>query len=399
VLFLSLIFKSPQCFESHPHLEPEQEKERFKMRTMSSRSPLTPTAVLHIRAEEQMAAQPPVVNFPRGQEASQRIVHELEVHQIELEMQNSELREARYEVETALEKYTDLYEFAPSGYLTLDRNGAISAINLAAAGLLRIERSLLIGRPFGEFVTEECTPTYNAFIESVFTRQRSETCEIVVRNNVSLPLTVQIAATTCASGEECHLALIDITESRQDHQQQEQVHYPFEHSQTTPGTLELELSTCCLRDALDSALKMLGDKAYKGGVRITRQLAIEVDERIVADWEKVTLIIFSLLSNAIKFTPAGGSVGASAFREGHFIKITIADSGIGIRGKELLQLFQGVTRFASAYTKKDTSTGIGLSLIRQMIELHGGTIWAESELGTGSRFSFTIPLKNCAGIT
>lgn len=369
------------------------------MRTMSARSPLTPTAVLHIRDEEQMAAQSPAVNLPRGQEASQRIVHELEVHQIELEMQNSELREARYEVETALEKYTDLYEFAPSGYLTLDRNGIIGAINLAAAGLLRIERSLLIGRPFGEFVTEECTPTYNAFIESVFTRQRSETCEIVVQNNAGLPLTLQIAATTCASGEECHLALIDITGSRQDHLQQEQANNKLEHSHVQPDTWELELSTFCLRDALDSALQMLGSKALEGGVSITSHLAAEVDERIVADWGKVKLIIYSLLSNAVKFTPTGGKVDVSAVRDGHFIKITVADSGIGIREKYLPQLFQGFMPLKSVYTKDYKSSGLSLALTSKLVELHGGTISAESELGTGSRFSFTIPLRNCTGIT
>ncbi|MDD2899289.1 MAG: ATP-binding protein [Desulfuromonadaceae bacterium] len=369
------------------------------MKTSSARIPLTSAAALHVRAEERLAAKASVVSLPENRISAERIVHELEVHQIELEMQNTELREARFEVETALEKYTDLYEFAPVGYLTLDRNGAISAMNLAAANLLRIMRSLLIGRQFGELVTEESTPTYNAFIESVFTSQRSETCEIEIVDNAGLPRNLQVAAAASASGGECHLALIDITDRRENILQKEQEHEKLEQVPTVLSTLKLELSTFCLRDALDSSLTMLKEKIQEAGVRITSNFAVEVDERIVADWGKVKLIIFSLLSNAVKFTPAGGTVGVSAVREGHFIKITVADSGIGIRGQDLLQLFLGVTPHTSVYTKKFKSTGLGLALIRLMVELHGGTIWAESEIGTGSRFSFTIPLRNCAGIT
>ena len=106
-------------------------------------------------AEEQMKANAPEEGIPRSGDETQRLVHELEVHQIELEMQNAELRQAREQEEKALERYTDLYDFAPVGYFTLDRDGVIRAANLTGAALLGIERSRLIGRRFGQFVTAE----------------------------------------------------------------------------------------------------------------------------------------------------------------------------------------------------------------------------------------------------
>src|SRR5271157_6615787 len=83
------------------------------------------------------------------------LVQELEVHQLELEMQNEELRRAQLEIETSREKYFDLYDLAPVGYLTLDENGVISELNLFAAGLLGIERSSLIDKPLHGFIKSE----------------------------------------------------------------------------------------------------------------------------------------------------------------------------------------------------------------------------------------------------
>lgn len=177
-------------------------------------SPLSSAAMLRDRAEERMGARTPEMFLPQDREATQRIVHELEVHQIELVMQNEELREARYEVETALEKYTDLYELAPVGYFSLDHSGNISAANLASANLLRIERSLLIGRSFEQFISEEYRTSFSAFLATAFTSRNDEACVIVIIDNVNTPVCVQIGASISASGEECHLALIDITGQR-----------------------------------------------------------------------------------------------------------------------------------------------------------------------------------------
>jgi diguanylate cyclase (GGDEF)-like protein/PAS domain S-box-containing protein len=141
-----------------------------------------------------------------------RILHELQVHQIELEMQNAELKQARNELEAALEKFTDLYDFAPVGYMTLNRDGIISDLNLRGAGLLGIERTKLRGRRFGQFVKGEYLP---AFIDSIFASQSKEAFELTLLNEEKLPVIVQIEAKLDESGQNCHLALIDITARRQ----------------------------------------------------------------------------------------------------------------------------------------------------------------------------------------
>lgn len=174
-------------------------------------SPLSSAAVLRLRAEEQLGSKTAQSPLPQDQEAVELIVREFELRQVELVLQNEELRQARYDTDSALQKYTDLYELAPGGYFSLDRNGLISAVNLAAADLLRIERSLIIGRSFELFVTEEFRPAFTAFLKDVFTSARSQSCEVVILDNVKLPLTVQIEAALCTSGEECRLSLIDIT--------------------------------------------------------------------------------------------------------------------------------------------------------------------------------------------
>src|SRR5512133_219978 len=148
----------------------------------------------------------------------QRVLHKLQVHQIELEMQNEELLQARTDLETALEKITNLYDFAPVGYMTLNRNGIISDMNLRGASLLGIERARLRGRRFGQFVKGEYLPAFDTFIDSIFASQGKESCELVLLNEEKLPIIVQIVqieAKLDESGQTCHLALIDITARRQ----------------------------------------------------------------------------------------------------------------------------------------------------------------------------------------
>ncbi|HLO26223.1 MAG TPA: PAS domain S-box protein, partial [Geobacteraceae bacterium] len=149
-----------------------------------------------------------------GTEDDPRLLHELQVHQIELEMQNEELRQSRDEVETVLEKYTDLYDFAPVGYFTLDREGIIRSVNLTGASLLGVERSRLIDRRFGLFVAVEAGPVFTAFLEKVFTSPAKEVLEVALLREGNSPRFVQIDAKVNPSGQECRIAIIDITERR-----------------------------------------------------------------------------------------------------------------------------------------------------------------------------------------
>jgi PAS domain S-box-containing protein len=162
------------------------------------------------RYREEAGAEPP---RGRGHDPL-KLQHELQVHRIELEMQNVELRQARDELEAALGQYTDLYEFAPVGYFTLDREGTIRRVNFTSSGLVGLERSRLIGRRFGFFVVTADRPAFAAFLGRVFASLAKETCEVALRKEGNSPLYVQIEAVAAASGEECRIALFDITESK-----------------------------------------------------------------------------------------------------------------------------------------------------------------------------------------
>ncbi|MCM2264584.1 MAG: ATP-binding protein [Desulfuromonadales bacterium] len=161
---------------------------------------------------------------PRTDAETQRLVHELEVHQIELEMQNAELRQARDEVEKTLGEYSDLYDFAPTGYMTLDRDGTIRTANLTAASLLGIERARLIGRSFGLFVAVEDRHTYTAFLDKVFANKVKESCDLALLTGVNPRVFVLIEAAAAVSGEECRVAIVDITTRRQLEKELEILH-------------------------------------------------------------------------------------------------------------------------------------------------------------------------------
>jgi PAS domain S-box-containing protein len=168
---------------------------------------------LRRRAEEQLGKDSGA-NQLVGTGEDLRLRHELQVHQIELEMQNEELRQARDEAETTLERYTDLYDFAPVGYFTLNREGIIHGVNLTGASLLGVERSLLLGRRFGLFVANEARPAFNSFFEKAITGPTKEECEVALLAEGDLPRFVHIEGMAASSGEECRIALIDITERK-----------------------------------------------------------------------------------------------------------------------------------------------------------------------------------------
>jgi PAS domain S-box-containing protein len=169
---------------------------------------------LHRSAKERLHSLPGEVHPLHAEKETQWLVHELEVHQIELEMQNSELRQARDKVETLLATYTDLYDFAPVGYFILDRSGTIQSANLTGAGFLGIERSRLIGRSFGLSVSIGDRTAFVDFLGKVFTSQTKETSEVTLLTEGNTLFVAQIEAMAVDSSEECRIAVIDITERK-----------------------------------------------------------------------------------------------------------------------------------------------------------------------------------------
>ncbi|MCX6923136.1 MAG: PAS domain-containing protein, partial [Verrucomicrobia bacterium] len=182
---------------------------------MQKTTNLPPTAAeLRRRAEERLRERQLETDQGRTAADRQRLVHELRVHQIELEMQNEELQEARDKMGAGLEKYSDLYDFAPVGFLTLDREGTIREANLTSASLLGTERSWLVKRRFGSYVSLPDRPTFNAFLKRVFEGKAKECCEVTLVKEGKPPVAVRIEAAVAASGQECRAVVEDITEQK-----------------------------------------------------------------------------------------------------------------------------------------------------------------------------------------
>jgi len=166
------------------------------------------------QAEDRLRDKVPTTPHTLTLEEAQRLHHELQVHQLELELQNEELRQAKNEADEMLERFVELYDFAPVGYVTLDYKGTIRAVNITGAALLGEDRSALIGRPFKFFVANS-QPAFPGFLEKVFAVNDKQYCEATLRSEGKATLSVRIEALVSSSGKECRAALIDVTELRQ----------------------------------------------------------------------------------------------------------------------------------------------------------------------------------------
>ncbi len=146
-----------------------------------------------------------------------RIIHELSVSQIKLEMQKEELLQSREDLEKGLERYTELYDFAPLGHFTLACDGTILDVNLTGTKMLGIDREVLIGSRFGMFVVRDDITVFNALIERVFNQREPGYCEVRLLNDqepLTHRLTVHIDAVVTNDGQECWVVLSDITRQK-----------------------------------------------------------------------------------------------------------------------------------------------------------------------------------------
>jgi two-component system, NtrC family, sensor kinase len=162
-------------------------------------------------------------------------------------------------------------------------------------------------------------------------------------------------------------------------------------SKIEAGRMELELSAFHLPTALDSALTLVCERAGRRGIA----LQINVDERlgqIQGDERKVRQVVLNLLSNAIKFTPEGGRIEVAAMPKDGFVEVSVRDTGVGIAPEDQEAVFEEFRQVGTA-DKKVEGTGLGLTLCRKFVELHGGKIWVKSQVGEGSTFTFTIPVR------
>src|ERR1035437_9140588 len=135
---------------------------------------------LRKRAEEQVCAAAPAADTSVSEVGVQTLLHDLQVHQVELELQNEELLLAQAEVKAGLEQYRDLYDYAPVGYFSFDQDGSIRKVNLTGASMLKLERSRLIDRRFQLFLTNETRGSFTAFLERAFNTTSRQACEVAL---------------------------------------------------------------------------------------------------------------------------------------------------------------------------------------------------------------------------
>jgi signal transduction histidine kinase len=161
-------------------------------------------------------------------------------------------------------------------------------------------------------------------------------------------------------------------------------------SKVEAGQVGLEIAPFSLREALERGVVMVKEWATKNGIGLTLEADPQV-ELIEADERRIRQVIYNLLSNAVKFTPEGGSVSVSSAQLDGEVHVSVADTGPGIAPEDQARIFEEFQQ-TDVGAKEREGTGLGLALSKMLIELHGGRIWVESELGNGSTFTFALPV-------
>ena len=162
-------------------------------------------------------------------------------------------------------------------------------------------------------------------------------------------------------------------------------------SKVEAGQMELDLDPVFLADLIEHGVTMVRERAARHGI----VLACDVEPSLgmaQADERKLKQVVLNLLSNAVKFTPDGGSVTVEARRVGDEAQVSVRDTGIGIAEEEQDRIFEAFQRGGRVARTSTEGTGLGLTLSKRIVDLHGGRLWLESELGVGSTFSFAIPM-------
>jgi GAF domain-containing protein len=161
-------------------------------------------------------------------------------------------------------------------------------------------------------------------------------------------------------------------------------------SKIEAGRMDLERGTFSLRTALENGVTMVRERASRHEIQVGLDVGTELDE-VSGDERKVKQVIYNLLSNAVKFTPDGGRVDVSAAREDGHVRVIVRDTGIGIAPDDQERIFEEFSQVGRDPERSREGTGLGLTLSKRFVELHGGRITVESTPGKGSAFSFTLP--------
>ena len=422
---------------------------------MNNNPKLSPTPdddPLRRLANQRLNDLEPPGQMQRIQTDVQRVLHELHVHQIELEMQNEELQNARNKAETLLEKYTDLYDFAPIGYLSLDVKSKILEANLTAATLLGTGRSQLMQQQLTQFLTPDSRTPFLSFLATLFAHSGKQVCEVELLQNAGTPIEVRIEAEMIASKTECRAVIEDISGLKQAEKNRlilnklestgilaGGIAHDFNNLLTvislnlelarklTPpeGDLRIHLENAETTALAARSLTQQLITFSEGGSPVLKPLHLPtiIHESVraalsgsrtqcrfsladdlwpaEADARQIEQVIRNLILNAREAMPQGGEISINAENissesDGNpsdppdrTVRIRITDKGGGIAKEVLPKIFDPY--FSTKKRGDQKGMGLGLTICHTIVTKHKGTITAESAAGTETAFTIHLP--------
>lgn len=408
---------------------------------------------LRIIAEKRLSEKKEKLHeLPKDADA---LIHELQVHQVELEMQNEELRNSRVELEKLHEKYYDLYDFAPVGYFTLDLTSKITEVNNTGANLFGFRKKNLIENFFRFYITNESKESFQYYFTQALKEMEKQTFEIglIRKNGIIFDAHIELLPyfedkyNKYKSPVLLKIAIIDITEQKKlekdlkrSNKELQQFAYVASHDLQEPlrtiasftqllakryeGKLDedadefidfiVEASVRMkqqIEDLLEFSRVMTRGGEFKK-LKVKKVVKEELDSlktlidennakiscdslpEIYADPRQIGRLFQNLITNSIKFRKPNKppKIHISAKKDKETDECVFSVSDNGI-GIEEQYKDRIFTIFQRLHTReKYSGTGIGLAVSKKIVERHGGRIWVESELGKGSTFYFTIPL-------
>jgi len=384
-----------------------------------------------------------------------RLIRELEMHRMELELQNEELQRAKKTTELAEKKYKELYDFSPSGYLTLSKTGEIISLNFSAEGILGKERSSLIKSSFGFFVSPDTRAVFNNFIKEIFKTNLKQSCELKLITGDNSTKYVLANGIVSNIYEKCLVTLVDISKrkfaeyelinAKERAEEGDRLKSAFlanmSHEIRTPMNgilgftdllktlnlsgekqqefieiiqksgvrmlniindiisiskiesqqIEVLLSTTNINEQIEYIYHFFRLEAEQKKLYISVHNGLSsVNAFIRTDREKIYSVLTNLVKNAIKFTPTG-SVELGYELKGEFLEFYVKDTGAGISEEQKQFIFDRFRQGSQLITGNSEGSGLGLAISKAYVEMLGGKIWVESEVGQGSTFRFTIP--------
>lgn len=416
----------------------------------SEKNPVFHAGELRQRAEAQVLEREARLPEPLAPEAARQLLHELQVHEIELQLQNEELQRAQAELEATRTRYFDLYDLAPVGYLTLDEHGLIAEANLRAAELLGVPRKALAQMPLSRFILPEDQDLYYLHLRQLLADGNPQGCEVRLARGDAAPFWGRLESTVVPDPKGAlgySVLLSDINDRRL--LQQELVRTerlravgelaagvshnlnnlltaivipaemmllnPNDHirvvhlaktileatSRATDLVHQLHVSVrndspeplkpINLGQAIEEAVAVTRprwkDEPEAQGLAIKVHLALGETPRIKGNPTGLHDMLANLLLNAVDAMPQGGTITLRTETDGQFVKMYVSDTGVGMTEETRRRVFEPFFT-----TKTNVGTGLGLSTLYNTITLWGGTAAVESTPGKGTSFVLSFPV-------